>query len=311
MQPSDLIVCGWDEVFILDGAKLAEGKIIKTWRWTAETCPNLPADLRSAFRTTDECKPVDGGRRILVTSSGGGIALIDRTDNRALFHAFAENAHSADMLPGNRLAVAVSMSDNGNRISLYDLDKPGVELSSVPLAWAHGAVWDAQRTVLWTLGESELLECTLTDWDSAKTSLTVKARHELPDAPAAGGHDLSAVPNSPLLLITTAKHCWQFDRNQRAFAPYAPLTDKKGIKCVSIDPASGRVAYQQAEGKDWWGQTIHFLQPDAKFALPGEHVYKLRWLPRYAEAPATPPPVHPTGNDHREERPRLPHERKS
>jgi hypothetical protein len=74
MQPSDLIVCGCDEVFILDGAKLAKGEVVRTWRWTVATCPNLPADLRPAFRTTDECKPVDGGRRILVTSSSGGIA---------------------------------------------------------------------------------------------------------------------------------------------------------------------------------------------------------------------------------------------
>src|SRR5829696_2620291 len=79
-QPTDseLIVCGWDEVFILalgDGATPTHRKV---WSWRAADSSEIPKDMHALFRTTDDCKPVDGGRRILISSSGGGVALVDR-----------------------------------------------------------------------------------------------------------------------------------------------------------------------------------------------------------------------------------------
>lgn len=48
---SDLVLCGMNRVFILDGAS---GK--QTWEWTAESSPVVPIENRKAFATTDECK---------------------------------------------------------------------------------------------------------------------------------------------------------------------------------------------------------------------------------------------------------------
>src|ERR1043165_7700664 len=69
----ELITCGRDKVLILDlNARDAAGTPKTIWSWRAADRAELPPDVRLLFRSTDDCKPVDGGRRILITSSGGG-----------------------------------------------------------------------------------------------------------------------------------------------------------------------------------------------------------------------------------------------
>jgi len=93
----ELIVCGWDEVYILD---LNRRPVQKVWNWKASHSPGLPGSMRTKFRTTDECKSLDGGRRILITASSDGVALVDRATGKTLFYASVGGAHSAEMLPG-------------------------------------------------------------------------------------------------------------------------------------------------------------------------------------------------------------------
>src|SRR5688572_23941843 len=103
--PSDLIVCGADEVFILDLQGSAPEKV---WSWRAADRPELPEPFRKKFGSTDECKPVDGGRKILIASSGGAVALVERSSGKVLFYAAVPNAHSVELLPGNRAVAASS-----------------------------------------------------------------------------------------------------------------------------------------------------------------------------------------------------------
>src|SRR5687768_2666290 len=77
-RDTELAVCGWDEVFILalgDGPAPANRKV---WSWRAKEDSGIPAEMHALFRTTDDCKAIDGGRRILISSSGGAVALVDR-----------------------------------------------------------------------------------------------------------------------------------------------------------------------------------------------------------------------------------------
>jgi len=77
-NPDELIVCGSDEVFVLDMSIIEDGLPKKVWSWTAAGRTEIPATIRSQFNTIDECKPVNQGHRILITSSGGGVALADK-----------------------------------------------------------------------------------------------------------------------------------------------------------------------------------------------------------------------------------------
>ncbi|MFN3408905.1 MAG: DUF6528 family protein [Limisphaerales bacterium] len=274
--PARLLLCGMDEVFVVDAAMLTcNGPVTKLWSWRAKDREELPAGLRGAFGTTDECKPVSGGRQILITSSGGGCALVDYPSGAVRWHGRAHNAHSAELLPNHRVVVAASVGAAGNRLLVFDLARPGEPLTEASLESAHGVIWDEARQCLWALGFSTLEAYELRDWQSQKPTLQRVASHPLPDP---DGHDLQAVPGSDDLLITTGAKVFLFDRNNTTFRPHPELRDREHVKSVSIHPATGRVVFVQAEAGRWWSGTLRFLNPAAETALTGERIYKARWF---------------------------------
>jgi hypothetical protein len=271
---TELIVCGWDEVFILALGADATPVHRKVWSWRAADSPQIPADMQSLFRITDDCKPVDGGRRILISSSGGGVALVDRETRRASFFARVTNAHSIEMLPGERIAAAASVSTagTGNRLVIFNA-ADGRELASDELRSGHGVVWDDERRLLWALG-GDVLRAYRIGPDAGPVKLDKTFEIALPDE---GGHDLVAIPASSRLFVSTVRRCFDFDRQRRRFSPHETLGDRRNIKSYSIHPRTGRVVYVQAEGRNWWAEHLHFQRPDGTLRLPGEHLYKARW----------------------------------
>lgn len=262
-----LLVCGGDEVFQIDPAANPPAKL---WSWRAKDRPEIPADLQKAFNTTDECKPLDGGKRLLVTSSGGGCALLELPSGKALWWARVPNAHSIEALPGGKIAVASSVSANGNKVLLFDEKVPEKSIAELPLPSAHGLVWDDARKCLWALGFGELLAC-----EVANDKLTLKSRHKLPDE---DGHDLRAVPGSPDLMLSTHAGVWRFHRDDAVFRPDPDLKDRAKVKSADFHPVTGRLVVVQASGKNWWTEQIEFLHPPAKLTFKGETLYKARWL---------------------------------
>jgi hypothetical protein len=274
-RETELIVCGWDEVFIL---ALGEGPALthrKVWSWRAADGHGIPADMHALFRTTDDCKPVDGGRNILISSSAGAVALVDRETRRASFFARVTNAHSIEMLPGGRIAAAASVSTagTGDRIVIFEA-ATGKEIASDALRSAHGAVWDDARKVLWALGGDVLRAYTV-----GPNGGPVRLERTFEIAlPTEGGHDLVAVPGSSRLFVSTVPRCYYFDRERRQFSPHDALGDRENIKSYNVHPQSGRVVYIQAERPNWWAEHLHFEQPAGTLRLPGEHLYKARWV---------------------------------
>lgn len=265
-----MVACGWDEVFVVDVAEPSR----KTWTWTAAQRPELPEEYRTKFRTTDECKPV-AGNRLLVTASSDGAALIDRATGEVRWWGQCGNAHSAELLPGERVVVACSVREQtGNRLVVFDAAVPERELFSTELYSGHGAVWDAQRQRLWALGMDELRAYTLTDWASASPSLTLTATHALPDR---GGHELAPVPGSSHLIVSTHESVWTFDRDTGRFAPHPDLAGLHDVKSVSVHPDSWRLVYLQADAPEWWTRTLRLLRPAGTVTLDGERLYKVRW----------------------------------
>jgi hypothetical protein len=271
---TELIVCGWDEVFILAFDDAPGSTPRKVWSWRAADSPEIPPDMRELFRTTDDCKPVDGGRRILISSSGGAVALVDRETRRASFSARVTNAHSIEMLPGGRIAAAASVSTSaaGNRLVIFD-QVTGKELASDELRSAHGAVWDDARGVLWALGGD-----VLRGYDIGPATGRTRLERTVEIAlPSEGGHDLVAIPGSSRLFLSTVRQCFYFDRERRQLSSHDALGDQRDIKSYSVHPRTGRVVYVQAERPNWWSEHLRFQRPDGTVRLPGEHLYKARW----------------------------------
>jgi hypothetical protein len=272
----ELFVCGWDGVFLLKFENGPSREPRRAWTWRARERDDLPEAFKTLFNTTDECKPHEAGTQVLITSSGDGVALVDRTRDRVLFYGRAANAHSADLLPGNRIAVAASHRPNGNgdRLILFDAARSDRELWSGELPRGHGVVWDDERRVLWALADGDIRTYEPQDWESDAPKLRRTGVIPLPEG---GGHDLSPVPGTPHLAVTTANRAWLFDRDARAFRPHPQLGDRRSVKSISYHSSSGTLAYVQAEGKNWWAERIHFLHPPATLHVAGEHFYKARW----------------------------------
>lgn len=270
----ELIVCGWDEVFIIDVSDAGQPPR-KVWGWRAADRPELPEAYRGKFRTTDECKPVSGNR-ILITASSDGVALVDRATGKATFWAQCANAHSAEMLPGERIAVACSTRESGgNRLVLFDAATPEKELFSTELYSGHGAVWDPERKILWALSGRDLRAYSLVAWDSPRPSLKLEGRYSLPDP---GGHELIALDKSSMLAGTTNRSVWIFNRDTRQFAPHPLLGERLGVKSISVHPRTGQIAWTQADAPDWWTDKIRFFSPERIIRLEGQRLYKVRWV---------------------------------
>jgi hypothetical protein len=271
-----LCVCGWDEVFLLEIGTNQTGPAKKLWSWRAKEHDELPAALRGKFGTTDDCKPVEGGAKVLISSSGGGCALVQRPSGRVLWYAQVPNAHSLELLPRDRVVVASSVHSNGNRLILFDLARSDQPLWDTPLPSAHGVVWDETRRCLWALGMQELRCYVLKDWETAKPALTLQDRFSLP---VRNGHELVPVPPTADLLVSTSQKVFLFDRNTHQFRPHPQLGDTADIKSVNVHPRTGRVVFTRADTPAWWTDTLHFLAPEGKVQLAKERLYKVRWFP--------------------------------
>ena len=281
-NPRELILCGWDEVFILDLAQREGGQPKRVWSWQANA-PGRPWSGQGvSFGATDECKPVDDGRKILITSSGMsvGVALVERATQKVLFWARAENAHSADLLPGDRIAVATSVHEvpdpplNPDRLTIYDARIPGRELTHTDLPAGHGVVWDQARQLLWALADREIRAYRLAGTDREHTVLEHVLTVPLPEGSA---HDLYPVPGGRLLAVTTFGACWLFDRDTKRVTRHPDLRGVGNVKSISVSPATGQLAYVQAEGDEWWAERVHLVNPEGTLHLPGERLYKARW----------------------------------
>ena len=257
--PAELLVCDRTEVAIVDVLSAR-----KVWSWsTAEG----PEEIRHPLRSLDECKAVEGG--ILVTSSGGAAALIDRASKRVVFHALVPNAHSAERLPDGRIVVAGSTAPEGNRLVLFDPVPAAKPLWSDELPSGHGAVWDAARDVLWALGGTELR--------TYRRKGVGFERAETFTLPDVGGHDLREVPGTSKLILTTNLSVWLFDRDAKTFEKAPGFEGVIHVKSVDVHPRTGRIAYVKAETSHY-ADVVRLLSPPGEVRVPGAALYKARWL---------------------------------
>lgn len=276
----EVYVCGDGQVraYEIDGGDARE-----TWRWTAAEAEDLPAIYRERlFRSIDECKSVDDGRSVLVTSSSDGVVLIDRATRAVRFRARSPMAHSAEVLPGGRLAVALSTHKDGNRLEVYDRSKNEAPLFHLDLFSGHGAVWDADRDRLFALSFDKIQAFSRKDWDGPSPGLVETGRWTLPGKQ--GGHDLTRDPKTRKYLVTTTDAVWWFDPDATAetgasaFTPYPPLDPAPDVK--SIELSSRRAVWVKAE-ESWWAFGFTVADRDGKnrrrIEVPGLHLYKVRW----------------------------------
>ena len=265
-------VCGGQEVKIIDMSQSDGENLHEVWSWRIdEPTEGLPAEYAEYLNPLDECKFVDGNSKLLLTSSTSAVVLIDLKTKKNLFYARVPMAHSADLLPRDRVAVALSTHSKGNSLEIYDIAQPEKVLWRDSLYSGHGAVWHAERESLYALGYDVLREYKLKDWESDTPSLEMVASWSIP---VKSGHDLMKV-DAERMLVSGHEGVYWFDVNSGEYTPFEPLQSTVNVKSVNYNAKSGKLVYTKAE-ESWWTHHIYQENPTKVITIEDMNIYKVR-----------------------------------
>lgn len=264
-----ILVCGDSKVLIAKAAKSNDTIPDIIWSWDAHTANDLPGHFKAEkFNTVDDCKAIRDGRQIMVSSSSGAVAIINKEDKEILFYADVPNAHSIELLPDNKLVAAASTAKDGNRLMLFEISTPPVLLFSDSLYSAHGVVWDAANNSLYALGYDVLRE-----YKMDKDVLILQDEWIIPGI---SGHDLQMTPDGKHLFLTEHTGAWMFSMESKQFSKIAGFPDAENIKSINLN-SDGRYVFTVPE-ESWWTYHVEFYNPSGRLSFPGMHVYKARWF---------------------------------
>ena len=283
---TELIFCGDNMVYMID-AGLANETTYKdavTWSWDATEAAAVLGLDKSRCNHLDDCKPVDNGKKLLCTSSYNWCVLLDIATKEVLFHTTATpNAHSAELLPGNRIVVACSggESSGNNSIQLYDISQPNRILYQSALGSAHGVVWNETTQRLYAIGGLSLQIYKLKDWETATPSLELEKTERTPQG---GLHDMSYV-NSNTLCIG-GRGAYLYDIGANRFTEMMLFSASTAIKSINYNDETGELRYTDStnpEGSQSWStQTIRYSTDKnastetRTIKVPDLDVYKVR-----------------------------------
>ncbi|MEG1635681.1 MAG: DUF6528 family protein [Rikenellaceae bacterium] len=267
-----IAVCGDDKVLIINVDESSGEDVKIEWQWTMDdTKALLPAKYANKIRSTDDCKKVDGGKKILFSSSSGAAVLVDIATKKPIFWADVPNAHSIEMLPGDRVVVALSTADGGNAIELYNVSQPENVIFRDSLYSGHGVVWNSKLKRLYALGYDVLREYSLVDWKSNKPSLKLERSWNIPGT---SGHDLTPI-NDNEMIVTVHENVWRFNIADQKFTDFEPLKNRENIKSVNFNSKTNSLIYTAAE-ISWWTHNIYLENPKKTITINDINLYKVR-----------------------------------
>lgn len=246
----------------------------RRWAWVPGDDEGIPAERKSLFAHPTDAKPSHDGRHLIVSASGGGVALISVKDLRAVWHASpGGNPHSVAALPDGSFVVA---SSTGNRLTHYGADRQ--EIGRHTVQDAHGACWDPKNNRLLVLGSLNLHPFTLREGKlSAAAPIPLPVDLEAPNGPRDGGHDLAPLGDGSFLL-SDAHHVWKFVPGE----PPRFLLWRQLDQVKAVSPGEPGIVLVRAT-ESWWSDEVRWLPANRVLSFPGARIYKARWWP---ESPA-------------------------
>jgi hypothetical protein len=174
-------------------------------------------------------------------------------------------------LPNDKIVVALSTDPGGNSIEVYDLKKPDKIIYKDSLYSGHGVVWMPKVKSLFALGYSELRKYSLKNWNSEKPELQLIKTWKIPDS---GGHDLSPISDTKLVLTTT-NGVWIFNIRDEQFSTFDLLNQIRNVKSVNYNETTKHLVYTKGE-ISWWTHNIYCKNPDKTLIIPDIDLYKVR-----------------------------------
>lgn len=250
------------------------------WEWEPLT-GGIPLAKRSLFKNPSECKPVLNNEYVLMTASGGAVALIRFADKKVMCYAeCGVNPHSAEILPDGNIVTAESKQGEINLFAV-DMEKGTmVKKSTKKIGNAHNLVWDAKRQCIYTTGTINNAGKSVTalfrfkyNNDKENPALTNQARIYTFDNEK-GGHDLFPVYGETDKLWLTAEHgVYQFDMSAATLAA-TTIYEIADVKAVGKD-AQGK-DYLLKPTESWWAPCVVDGAGHEYFNLASSKIYKFR-----------------------------------
>ncbi|MDE6529024.1 MAG: hypothetical protein K2L78_08265 [Muribaculaceae bacterium] len=284
-QPTTLLVCGSTYVsavrpdLIPNGTNYLDGII---WDFDArDVCYQMGLSPESMDHL-DDCKPIDGNTRILATSSHHWSVIINYATKQIEFWTTkSDNAHSAEVLPGNKIVVACSSPCD--KLQLYDRSRNNEVLHTVDLPSAHGVVWNEKRQRLYAIGKKKLGIYRLEGADTDTPTLVEEASVTTPKT---GTHDLTPVDENTLCV--SGRNSYFFDIDTKEFTELTQFNGRTAIKSVNYNLQTNEAWYTDStepEGDySWSTQTVHHTPDpmgtadDYTFRTKNFNLYKVRVL---------------------------------
>lgn len=256
-------------------------------------------------------------------------------DQRIDFAICVADTHTLELLPDDFLAVATSGSKQSDGFKIYDLrisqplldepsPRPVQTIRGFPAV--HGLLWDETSRKLWAIGNDKspagtegpsqgVLRGYAFNPDPCRREILDRGFDEYPVSVAEklttewgpetnywdGPHDLTGIPNTRKILITTDLHVVGFDVESRTWLSDAEVDSflngfvpvgnranitRSDIKSISMNK-DGRLIYVQSKWKEWFGEDVRIIEKDHKLTkFPVDtSVYKARW---FMESPGWP-----------------------
>lgn len=268
--PNDaIIVCGDSKVLIVKYPEQGDTIPCIVWSWDAHLANDLPFTYRTRkFNSIDDCKSINKGKELMISSSSGAIAIVNIENKKVMFIADVPNAHSIELIPENKIIAAASTAPEGNRLMLFDISQPEKLLDTDSLYSAHGVVWDKRRNVLFALGYNVLREYKI----DHNNKLVMNGEWEIPGV---SGHDLSMAQDGDNLFITEHTGAWNFDIENHSLSKITQFPDTKNIKSINQN-INHLYVYTVAE-ESWWTYQVKFFNPSGYLSFPNIRVYKARF----------------------------------
>ena len=248
---------------------------IGEWSWGAGDSDVILVGDKGWFGSMTDVKPwlVGGEKCMMVSASGGGVAVVRLRDKAVLFYAYVGgNTHSVAGLPGGYLVAACS---TGRRLSLLRMGDFGdggakdVKLIDYVFKGAHGVVWDDGADRLWAVGDDAIRR-----YELKAGGLVMDGEWELPSV---GGHDLSVEAKGSGLYITCVGEVWRFDRDIFKFGKVEGLEGVAHVK--SLDEVVVGEYLIVRPDVSWWSDRVWFYVEGKVWfkRLAGARFYKARW----------------------------------
>ncbi|KAK2605974.1 hypothetical protein QQS21_003600 [Conoideocrella luteorostrata] len=286
-NPAQIQIIRGDAVSTLEDAKTGSSERVSQkpllgdpqpiWTWDTKTgvggvSSELTACIQRGTSSTD-AKFAANGKKI-VAIIGYSAIVIGYDDKKVEYGVCLDgplwNTHTAELLPGNLLAVGTNGPAPEDGIWVYNatkMDKPSPQKPIQKLKGVralHGLVWDQQEQTLWAGGNTLGVDgsygpshCTIQGYKYDKSTHQLTESLNLTSSLAArlntewagtsfagwweGTHDLVPVPDSRLLLFTTDREIHAVDLKTGIFNHSGEQLAAKFVKgFVPVDERKGQ-----------------------------------------------------------------------